>query len=54
MRNVNHVRFYQPDFKAAVAARWFECDENSVKRYRMVDADQQQGSGAGAASNLMP
>jgi outer membrane lipoprotein carrier protein len=52
--NVNHFRFYQPDFKAKVDARWFEFDEKSVKSYRMVDADQQQGSGAGSASNLMP
>ena len=52
--NVNHFRFYQPDFKASVAAKWFEFDEKSVKSYRMVDADQQQGSGAGSATNPMP
>ena len=47
--NVNHFRFYSPDFKAAVDARWFEFDEKSVKNYRIVDADQQQ-QGAGSAT----
>lgn len=51
--NTNHFRFFSPDFKAAVDARWFEFDEKSVKNYRIVDADQQQGSGAGDAT-LMP
>jgi outer membrane lipoprotein carrier protein len=50
--NTNHFRFYSPDFKAAVDARWFEFDEKSVKNYRIVDADQ-QGAGSGDTT-LMP
>jgi outer membrane lipoprotein carrier protein len=50
--NTNHFRFYSPDFKSSVNARWFEFDEKSVKNYRIVDADQQQGSGSGGT--LMP
>ena len=51
--NTNHFRFYSPDFKAAVDARWFEFDEKSVKNYRIVDADQQGGAGS-ADATLMP
>jgi outer membrane lipoprotein carrier protein len=47
--NVNHFKFFAPDFKAAVDARWFEFDEKSVKNYRIVDADQQQ-QGSGSAT----
>ncbi len=49
--NTNHFRFFSPDFKAAVDARWFEFDEKSVKNYRIVDADQQ---GAGSDATMMP
>jgi outer membrane lipoprotein carrier protein len=51
--NVNHFRFFAPDFDTAVKESWFEFDKNSVKNYRMVDADQeskQQGSAAGSAA----
>ena len=44
--NINHFRFYQPDFEKPIKDSWFEFDERSVKNYRVVDADQQQGSGA--------
>jgi outer membrane lipoprotein-sorting protein len=40
--NVNHFRFFEPDFVKAVKPDWFVFDERSVKNYRMVDADQQQ------------
>lgn len=40
--NVNHFRFFAPDFEKAVNPKWFEFDEKSVKNYRIVDADQQQ------------
>ena len=49
--NVNHFRFFAPDFLKAIKDAWFEFDERSVKNYRVVDADQQQnaaGSGSGA------
>ena len=51
--NVNHFRFYAPDFKTAVDAKSFEFDEKSVKNYRIVDADQQK-EGAGGDPTLMP
>lgn len=54
--NVNHFRFYAPDFKASVDAKSFEFDEKSVKNYRIVDADQQkEGAGPGTGEpQLMP
>lgn len=45
--NINHFRFFSPDFKKPIEAKWFEFDEKSVKNYRVVDADQ-QGSGSAA------
>ncbi len=39
--NTNHFRFYAPDFKRKIDDRWFEFDRNSVKNYRIIDADQQ-------------
>jgi outer membrane lipoprotein-sorting protein len=38
--NVNHFRFFEPDFVKPVKDDWFVFDEKSVKNYRMVDADQ--------------
>jgi len=38
--NVNHFRFFTPDFEKAVKDSWFEFDERSVKNYRVIDADQ--------------
>ncbi len=54
--NVNHFRFYAPDFKTSVDAKSFEFDEKSVKNYRIVDADQQkEGSAPGTGEpQLMP
>ena len=46
--NVNHFRFFAPDFQKPIKASWFEFDERSVKNYRIVDADQQQNTGSGA------
>ncbi len=39
--NVNHFRFFAPDFKKSIKDSWFEFDERSVKNYRVIDADQQ-------------
>jgi outer membrane lipoprotein carrier protein len=48
--NVNHFRFFQPDFEKPIKESWFEFNEASVKNYRIIDADQQQtGSGSAAA-----
>lgn len=49
--NVNHFRFFAPDFKTAVDGKSFEFDEKSVKNYRIVDADQQKDAGE---PTLMP
>ena len=45
--NVNHFRFYKPDFEKPIKDSWFEFNEKSVPSYRVVDADQQAGSAAG-------
>jgi outer membrane lipoprotein carrier protein len=44
--NVNHFRFFKPDFEKAVKPEWFEFNEKSVPSYRVIDADQQAGSAA--------
>jgi outer membrane lipoprotein carrier protein len=48
--NVNHFRFFTPDFKKPIKETWFEFDEKSVKSYRVVDADQPPGTGSGSAA----
>ena len=50
--NVNHFRFFAPDFVKPIKATWFEFDERSVKNYRIVDADQQQGPAGGSGTPL--
>lgn len=54
--NVNQFQFFEPNFETAVADKYFEFDERSVKNYRVVDADAQQntGSGAGSAAPTTP
>jgi hypothetical protein len=49
--NVNHFRFYAPDFKAPVKDAWFQFDPRSVKDYRIVDADVQPGSGSAGSGS---
>src|ERR1043165_6724401 len=44
--NVNQFMFFGPDFEKSIKDSWFEFDERSVKNYRIIDADQPQGSGA--------
>ena len=48
--NVNHFHFYSPDFEKPIKDTWFEFSENSVKNYRINDADQQGGAAAGSAA----
>ena len=38
--NVNHFRFFAPDFEEPIKDAWFEFDPRSVPNYRIVDADQ--------------
>lgn len=44
--NVNQFMFFAPDFKKEIKPTIFQFNPQSVKNYRIVDADQQQGSGA--------
>jgi outer membrane lipoprotein carrier protein len=37
--NVNHFRFFGPDFEKPIKDSYFEFDERSVKSYRVIDAD---------------
>lgn len=46
--NVNHFRFFTPDFTKPIKDSWFEFDEKSVKDYRIVDADRQKDGGGGS------
>lgn len=46
--NVNHFRFFTPDFAKEIKDTWFEFDERSVKNYRVVDGDSQGNRGAPA------
>jgi outer membrane lipoprotein carrier protein len=52
--NVNQFQFFGPDFEKSIKDAWFEFNENSVKNYRIIDADAQQGSGAQAPAALPP
>ncbi len=51
--NVNHFRFYSPNFEKPIASGLFEFDERSVKNYRIVDADQEAKAAAGG-NNAAP
>ncbi|HUJ58928.1 MAG TPA: outer membrane lipoprotein carrier protein LolA [Kofleriaceae bacterium] len=44
--NTNHFMFYAPDFDKPIEDSWFEFDPRSVRDYRVIDADQPQGSGS--------
>jgi outer membrane lipoprotein-sorting protein len=52
--NVNHFRFYSPDFEKEIKDTWFEFDERSVKSYKVVDADSQGNRGAAPAPAPAP
>ena len=46
--NVNHFRFFAPDFEKPIKNSYFEFDEHSVKNYRVIDADApKDGQGGG-------
>lgn len=54
--NVNHFRFYAPDFEKPIKDSYFEFDERSVKNYRVIDADSPRDgiAGSGAAPPAAP
>jgi outer membrane lipoprotein carrier protein len=46
--NVNHFRFFGPNFDTPIKDSYFEFDERSVRNYRVLDADApRDGAGAG-------
>lgn len=51
--NVNHFRFFAPDFQKVLKDSWFEFDKSSLANYRMINADEQQG-GSGAPAQGTP
>jgi outer membrane lipoprotein carrier protein len=51
--NVNHFRFFAPDFAKPIKPSTFEFDERSVKNYRMIDGDK-PNAGAGSAAPSDP
>ena len=54
--NVNHFRFFAPDFESPIKPSLFEFDERSVKSYRITDADAAKDGAAkdGAAKPVAP
>jgi len=50
--NVNHFRFFAPDFEKPIKDAYFEFDERSVKNYRVIDADApKEGAGSEAPAS---
>jgi outer membrane lipoprotein carrier protein len=47
--NVNHFRFFAPDFEKPIKDAYFEFDERSVKNYRVIDADAPKENAGGDA-----
>jgi len=47
--NVNHFRFFAPDFEKPIKDAYFEFDERSVKNYRVIDADAPKDNAGGDA-----
>jgi outer membrane lipoprotein carrier protein len=52
--NVNHFRFFAPDFEKPIKETLFEFDEHSVKNYRVIDADSAKDGLAGTGGLVPP
>lgn len=52
--NVNHFRFFAPDFEKPIKDSLFEFDERSVKNYRVIDADASRDGLAGTGGLAPP
>lgn len=52
--NVNHFRFFAPDFERPIKDSYFEFDERSVKNYRVIDADASKDGLAGTGALAPP
>ncbi|HET7503951.1 MAG TPA: outer membrane lipoprotein carrier protein LolA [Kofleriaceae bacterium] len=48
--NVNHFRFFAPDFEKPIKSSYFEFDERSVKNYRVIDGDAPRDGASGPAN----
>jgi len=52
--NINHFRFFAPDFEKPIKDSYFEFDERSVKNYRVIDADASKEGLAGTGALVPP
>lgn len=52
--NVNHFRFFAPDFEKPIKETYFEFDERSVKNYRVIDADAPKEGASAAPPPVLP
>lgn len=52
--NVNHFRFFAPDFEKPIKDAYFEFDERSVKNYRVIDADAPKENAGGDVPSAAP
>jgi outer membrane lipoprotein carrier protein len=52
--NVNHFRFYEPDFTTPMKDAYFEFNPLSVKNYRVIDADAPRDGAAAPAPPALP
>lgn len=50
--NTNHFKFFSPDFKTPIDDKYFKFDSRSEPSFKVIHADQQQGSAAGSAGPL--
>jgi len=53
-KNVNHIKFFTPDFTKPIKNEWFEFDSRSVGNYRIVNADDQGAKAAPAPGKPAP
>jgi len=52
--NVNHFRFFDPNFTKPVKDAYFEFDPRSVKNYRVIDADAPRDGAAAPPAPALP
>jgi outer membrane lipoprotein carrier protein len=52
--NVNHFRFFDPNFTKPMKDSYFEFDPRSVKNYRVIDADAPRDGAAAPPAPALP
>ena len=52
--NVNHFRFFDPNFNKPMKDSYFEFDPRSVKNYRVIDADAPRDGAAAPPAPALP